>query len=282
MTKQANDLNTDTVKNAHAQALAKVRWDAHAAAAAARTGGTSKVRADMFDGKFDPDVLADMIHSGHMPADGSGLSKGQWGMVQTSWGKKYPGEDLTSKISDWKRFVKNVSTMEGSKFQQVNYGLDTADRALELTRQYSHDLADIAPGLAYTPLNELQQKLQQDFNWGDDATKEAVTHLISQAAVTQTLLASVYGGGAPTDQDLKQARLTLNFEKPAAVFDSQIDVGQQDVALRRSAVRGLTMLGGANQYARTGDAAPKGGTSAPKGDLGMVKKSPLDAFVRGH
>lgn len=220
-----------------------------AAATPKRSASTLSGANTAFGPGFDPDVIATGLHDGTIPPDPSGFSRGQWGMIATSYRTKYPLDNLTRKTGDWKSLITNIRTMNGSKFQQMGVNLDATDKAIALTRQFSDELSQIAPRYAVMPINKLAQLAQSKFNFGGPEQAAAVQRFVSQANATQLQLASVYmNGAAPTDQAMKHAAEILDYKSAPAAFSASLDVASKDVALRRLAYQSSQMHRGTNEY----------------------------------
>lgn len=188
-----------------------------------------------FGADFDPHTIAQGIHDRTIAPDPAGFSRGQWGMIATAYLNDFHGDSLATRTGEWKRFTKNIATMEGSKFTQMGVNLGATDSAIALARQYSDELSRVAPRYAATPINRLAQLVQQNYNFGSPQVSAAVSRFVAQAEATRLQLASVYmNGGSPTDQSMKHASEIIDYRKPPAAFAAQLDVAQADVQLRRN------------------------------------------------
>ena len=195
-------------------------------------------------GEVDAEALADAIHQRLQPPDvtqyGRPAAAATASFLQTKYHENYYAMNM-----QWKRMITNIRTMEGTRFTSLGVNLNSADKALDLLSQYSDELSKVAPRFSNLPMNDLAQKVQQNYNFGGPEVQAAVARLVSQGAATQLQLAGVYAnGGTPTDQELRQARDIINFKAPPAVLGGQIDVGHADVQLRRDAYEGARMVRG--------------------------------------
>ena len=202
-----------------------------------------------FGAEFNPAAIAGAIKRREVPADPSGYSRGQWGMIASEFVKQFPGENLSDLTANWKSFNRNINTMQGTAFVKMGTNIEGVTNSLELARQSLASLQKTAPAFTNTPMNKLAQQVQQNYNFGGPAQQAAVSDFISKTETARLQYASMLaGGGAPTEQDLKHADQIIDYRKPAAAFNAQVDAAQADVGVRRQAYENAAQLKGINPY----------------------------------